>query len=121
MTASIIRPATTVQSASHVRVLPDDRVAPLRRPQVLKPNWEALDSRGNSNTFGYSSAPVARSIPRRKMDRISGANECLFDNQMGWVDRVRARTERIIHSPGGTAVSLGVMSTLLGFAPLLIP
>ena len=35
MTTSIIRPATTVQSASHVRVLPDDRVATLRRPHVL--------------------------------------------------------------------------------------
>ena len=48
MTTSIVRPATSRQSATfrssatRARVTRHDRVAPLRQPRVLKPDWDQV-------------------------------------------------------------------------------
>ena len=121
MTPSIVRPATSRQSTTRVRVSRHDRIAPLRQPQVRKPNWNEVDNCRNSNTYGYASAPVARSISRSRAARISGANERVFEARPSRVDSLRARVDRVVHSPGASVVSLGAMSVLLGLAPVLIP
>lgn len=123
MTTSIVTPATSNKTfpVSRVRELPIDRVAPLRKPQVCKPDWNAIGERGNSNTYRYSSAPVGRSVSRARRDRISGANEKTFESRIDRKDKFYARVERVIHSPGATVVSLGAMSALLGLAPILMP
>lgn len=127
MTTSFVRPATPRQSATfrssatRARVARRDRVAPLRQPRVLKPDWDQVGERCKSNTYGYSTAPVARSISRERAARISGANERVFEVQPNRIQAIRARVDRVVHSPGATMVSLGAMSALVGLAPMLIP
>ena len=127
MTTSIVRPATSRQSATfrssatRARVTRHDRVAPLRQPRVLKPDWDQVSEGRKSNTYGYSTAPVARSMSRERAARISGANERVFEVQPNRIEAIRARVDRVVHSPGATMVSLGAMSALVGLAPMLIP
>lgn len=123
MTTSIVIPTTSDESfpVSRVRVLPGDRVAPLRKPQVRKPDWNAIGQRGNSNTYRYSSAPVARPVSGARRERISGANEKTFESRIDRKYKFYARVERVIHSPGATVLSLGAMSAVLGLAPILMP
>lgn len=127
MTTSIVRPATSRQSATirpsatRARVTRHDRVAPLRQPRVLKPDWDQVYEGRKSNTYGYSTAPVARSISRNRAARISGANERVFEGRSSRIDSIRARVDRVVHSPGASMLSLGAMSALLGLAPILIP
>lgn len=127
MTTSIVRPATSRQSApirpaaTRARVSRHDRVAPLRQPRVLKPDWDQVGEDRKSNTYGHFAAPVARSISRSRAARISGANERVFEEHSSRIDSIRARVDRVVHSPGATMVSLGAMSALVGLAPMLIP
>ncbi len=127
MTTSIAHPATSRQSATirpsatRARVTRHDRVAPLRQPRVLKPDWDRVDEGRKSNTYGYSSAPVARSISKDRAARISGTNERVFEERPSHIASIRARVDRVVHSPGATMVSLGAMSALVGLAPILIP
>ena len=74
-----------------------------------------------SNTYGYPTAPVSRSISRERAARISGANERVFEVRPSRIEAIRARVDRVVHSPGATMVSLGAMSALVGLAPMLIP
>lgn len=127
MTTSIVCPATSRQSATirpsatRARVTRHDRVAPLRQPRILKPDWGQVNEGRKSNTYGYSSAAVARSISRNRAARISGANERVFEERSSRVGTFRARVDRVVHSPGAAMVSLGAMSALIGLAPVLIP
>ncbi len=121
VTTSIVRQENTRQSLKSGRVLPIDRSTPLRRPQIRKPDWRALDSAPNSNTYGYSNAPTVRPVSRDRMDRIAGRSEYMFDRPKGRMDRFYARVDRVVHSPGATIVSLAATSMLLGLAPLIAP
>ena len=121
MTTSIVRPLTSRQSDTRVRVSRHERVAPLRQPRVRKPDWDVVSKGSNSNTYSYGSAPVARSISLDRAARISGASERVFEVGSGRATTLRARVARVVHSPGATVFSLGAMSVLLGLAPVLIP
>ncbi len=127
MTTSIVRPSMSRQSATfrpsatRHRVTRHDRVAPLRQPRVLKPDWEQVGEEVKSNTYGYPAAPVVRSISRNRAARIAGSNERVFEERSSRVEALRARVDRVVHSPGAAMVSLGAMSALIGLAPVLIP
>ncbi|CAM2927526.1 Cell wall hydrolase [Corynebacterium jeikeium] len=121
MTTSIVRQVTSRQSDTRVRVSRHERVAPLRQPRVRKPDWDVVANRSNSNTFSYATAPVRRSISLEKAARISGSNERVFEVGSARTATLRARVDRVVHSPGATVFSLGAMSVLLGLAPVLIP
>ena len=127
MTTSTVRTSISRQSvtfrpsATRHRVTRHDRVAPLRQPRVLKPDWEQVGEEVKSNTYGYPAAPVVRSISRNRAARIAGSNERVFEERPSHIASIRARVDRVVHSPGATMVSLGAMSALIGLAPILIP
>lgn len=89
-----------------------DRVA------ILRPAWNAMPYRADSNTAICGDAITPRRSTVESRERIAHGEERTFDSA-GWGARVRRRFEMVIHSPGVVLVG-GISAVLfMGLSPFL--
>lgn len=119
-TRSQVRPTVRHEVRSLPQATPREVEKELRGYSA-KPEWSALDVRGNSNTFGAGRAMAPSRARVRRQERIVEPSPVVFDNSRGTVLRRWARNaQRVAQSRGGVTIAAGSIVLSLGLSPLFM-